>query len=129
MIIFCTFALAKYNTFIFMASKLNRILSFLGHYKYLIVVVIGVAVVGFLDENSFLQRFKYEMQISDLRQEIAEYNAVYEADFKRLKELNSDPKAIEKVAREQYFMKADNEDIFVLETDIPQEEAADEGVK
>ena len=31
--------------------------------------------------------------------------------------LESNPKAIEKIARERYFMKADDEDIFVLSDD------------
>ena len=31
--------------------------------------------------------------------------------------LDSNPKAIEKIARERYFMKADDEDIFVLSDD------------
>jgi cell division protein FtsB len=31
--------------------------------------------------------------------------------------LDSDPKAIEKIARERYFMKEDNEDIFVFSDD------------
>ena len=35
----------------------------------------------------------------------------------RLRELETNPKAIEKIARERYFMKADDEDIFVLSDD------------
>ena len=38
-------------------------------------------------------------------------------DSKRLKELNRNPDAIAKIARERYFMKADDEDIFVLSDD------------
>ena len=37
--------------------------------------------------------------------------------MQQLKELKTDPKAIARVARERYFMKADNEDIFVLSDD------------
>ncbi len=101
-----------------MSTYLNAFWNFISHYKYLIVVVIGLAVVGVLDENSFLQRFKYEMQISELNSEIEEYNARYENDSRQLKELKSNPKAIEKIARERYFMKCDDEDIFVLSTDL-----------
>ena len=45
--------------------------------------------------------------------------------------LDKDPKAIQKIARERYFMKADDEDIFVL-TDDSQEYTfadADESVE
>jgi cell division protein FtsB len=31
------------------------------------------------------------------------------------------PKAIEKIARERYFMKADDEDVFVLSDDVKPE--------
>ena len=53
-----------------MAGRLNAVLSFISHYKYLIVTVIGVLIVGFIDENSFLKRFQLELQIGDLKSEI-----------------------------------------------------------
>jgi cell division protein DivIC len=37
-----------------MNTKLNMIFRLMAHYKYLITIVIGVALVGFLDENSLL---------------------------------------------------------------------------
>ena len=91
--------------------------SMLSHYKYLIVTVLGVLWVGVLDENSFVKRVQYELQISDLKAEIDRYNAQNEKDARQLKELKRDPKAIEKIARERYFMKADDEDLYVLSDD------------
>ena len=64
-------------------SRLSPLLALLSHYKYVITVVVGVLLVGFVDDNSFMQRAKLELQI----------------------------------ARERYFMKADDEDIFVLSDD------------
>jgi cell division protein FtsB len=89
----------------------------MGHYKYLIVIVIGVVVVGIVDDNSFMKRINYEFQINDLKDQINKYNTQYMNDSRKLWELNRNPKAIEKIAREEYFMKADNEDIFVLSDD------------
>jgi iron complex outermembrane recepter protein len=86
---------------------------------------IGVLTVGFVDENSFLHRFQLEMQISDLEEEIAKYNAQNESDLKKLKEMRQGPQAFQKIARERYFMKADDEDIYVL-SDDPQPEKAKE---
>lgn len=100
-----------------MASKLNAIWNFLSHYKYLIVVLIGIAIVGFLDENSFMHRVRYEMQISDLKAEIDRYASKHEADSIQLRELKNNPKAIEKIARGRYLMKADDEDIYILKSD------------
>ena len=100
-----------------MTGRLNVILSLISHYKYLIVCVIGVLIVGLIDENSFLKRFQLEMQISNLKNEINKYTEQYEADSRQLNELKRHPKAIEKIARERYFMKADDEDIYVLSDD------------
>ena len=96
--------------------------SLLGHYKYLIVIVLGFLFVGVLGSNSFRKRIELELQIDDLEQEIERYNAQNGHDAKKLNELRRNPKAIEKVARERYFMKADDEDIFVLSDDQTAEE-------
>jgi cell division protein DivIC len=104
-----------------MANRFNVILNFLAHYKYLIVVVIGVLIVGFIDENSFMKRIKLEMQIDNLEDEIDKYHAEYEKSSTKLNELKRNPKNIEKIARERYFMKADDEDIYVLSDDEPEQ--------
>lgn len=100
-----------------MSSKLSTVLGFIAHYKYLITIVLGIALVGFLDDNSFLQRIKYDIQIGQLKDDIDKYNRQTEAANEELRELNHNPQAAEKIARERYFMKADDEDIFVLSTD------------
>lgn len=101
-----------------MSIRIGVFWELLNHYKYLIVVVLGVLVVGVIDDNSFMRRIQYEMQISELKEEIERYNHRNDLDSKQLKELKHDSKAIEKIARERYFMKADDEDIYVLSDDI-----------
>lgn len=111
-------------------GRTNPFYSFLSHNKYWIVLIIGGLIVGVLDENSFYQRIKYELQISELKEQISEFNSQYEKDEAQLKELRRNPKAITKIARERYFMKADDEDIFVLSGDLqPKTEEKDETVK
>ncbi|MCR4582182.1 MAG: septum formation initiator family protein [Prevotella sp.] len=85
--------------------------------KYIVVTILGVVLVGFLDENSVWSHMKNRQRIGELEEEIARYNAAFERDQARIRELNHNPKAIEKIARERYFMKADDEDIFVLSDD------------
>lgn len=104
-----------------MSSKLSTVIGVIAHYKYLITIVIGVVLVGFVDENSFLQRFKYEMHISQLKEQIKKYEAQNEKATGELRALRHDPQAIERIARERYFMQADDEDVFVLSTDKHQE--------
>ena len=100
-----------------MSKIVSNIWNIIRQFKYIIVIVLGVAIVGFLDENSYVQRVKYDYQIEDLKAEIEEYTKQYEADSRRLKELNRNPNEIAKIARERYFMKADDEDIFILSDD------------
>lgn len=102
-----------------MSKQLGVIWGYLSHYKHLIVIVVGVLVVGAIDDNSIYQHVKYQIQISNLRSEIKKYTERYQADTKLLREMRVDPKAYQKIARENYFMKADDEDIFVLSTDLP----------
>ena len=85
--------------------------------KYSVVCVLGVLIVGFFDENSVLSHLKNQQRIGELEDEIEMYNAAYQRDQAQIRELNKDPKAMEKIARERYFMKADDEDIFILSDD------------
>lgn len=100
-----------------MSRHLYPIWNFMGHNKYWIVVILGVLIVGFLDENSLLKHIQNRMLVSDLKEQIDTYNSQYERDEQQIKELRRNPKAITKIAREKYFMKADDEDIFVLSDD------------
>lgn len=110
-------------------SRLNPVWSFINHNKYWIVIIIGGLIVGVLDENSFMERVKYEMQIRDLKEQIATYNAQYEHDEAMLRELRLNPDAITRIARERYLMKADDEDIFVLSDDVKQKTDNNETVE
>lgn len=96
---------------------MNPVLSFISHNRYWFVIIIGGLLVGVLDENSFLVRAQYALQIKDLQEQIAQYESQYERDEQKLNEIRRNPKAITKIARENYMMKADDEDIFVLSDD------------
>ena len=37
--------------------------------------------------------------------------------MRQIRALNRNPKAVERIARERYFMKADDEDIYVMRDD------------
>ena len=100
-----------------MGARFNHILNLLAHYKYLIVLVVSTLIVGVFDENSVLKRIQLDLQIGDLKAEIEKYNNQHEADSRQLNELRHHPQAIEKIARERYFMKADDEDIYILSDD------------
>ena len=100
-----------------MSSKVAYVWGVLSRYKYLTTAVVGVAVVGFIDENSYMKRIQYDLQIGQTKEEIRKYNIQNEQSTRALDELKQNPKAIQKIARERYFMKADDEDIYVLSSD------------
>lgn len=96
---------------------LYKIYDFICHNKYWFVAVCGVTIIGVAGENSIMRHLQYAEEISELEKEIAVHNQQYEEDTKMLKELRTNPEAIVRIAREQYYMKTDDEDIFILSTD------------
>ena len=109
-----------------MSQKISIIWNYLAHYKYLIVIIAGILIVGVVDDNSIRQHIKYQIQIASLREEIDKYHQQYDKDLHMLREMRKGTDVFGKIARERYFMKADDEDIFVLSTDLPEEGDMDE---
>ena len=89
--------------------------SYIRKHKYLITIVAFLVIIVFLDENSLIQRAKHQQEIKTLETEIQKYRKQFEEDTEKLKELTSNPEALEKIAREKYLMKKPNEDIFIFE--------------
>jgi len=90
--------------------------------KYVIVTILAVVLIGFVDENSVWHHMRNKQYIGELEDEIKKYEELNQSNQAKIRELESNPKAIEKIARERYFMKTDEEDIFVLSDDQPKEE-------
>ncbi len=85
--------------------------------KYVIVTILAVVFIGFVDEDSVWHHYQNKQRIDQLQEEIDLNLAQYNYNNERLEMLNNDTKAVQKIARERYFMKADDEDIFVLSDD------------
>lgn len=87
--------------------------------KYGLVVMIALPLLGFIGENSLWNLLANKRRISELTDEIKQNTDHYEHDQMQIRQLESNPKAIRKIARERYFMKTDDEDIFVMTDDQP----------
>lgn len=96
---------------------MNYLTFLFDKFKYYIVVILVVLFLGFLGENTFMGYYKNREQIELLEEEIDKYNKIYQSDIKNLKELKTKPSTLIKIARERYYMKKENEDIFVLSDD------------
>ena len=97
-------------------SELIRRSRFL---KYVVVLAAGVALVGFVGDSSVRSHMRNKQKIADLQGEIDFYKGEYERDITKLRRLDTDPHAIVEIARERYFMKNEDEDIFVLSDEAP----------
>ena len=82
--------------------------------KYLIALTVFFVWLLVFDHNSLIDRVKYMKTLNGLEAERQFYNKRIEVDTKRLKELKTDKENLEKFAREQYYMKKENEDVFVI---------------
>ena len=81
---------------------------------YVLVLTIFVIWMTFFDTNSLLIHRELQQEINKLEQQKDFLQKEIEKDKKQLNELN-DPKALEKYAREKYYMKKDNEEVFLIE--------------
>jgi len=81
---------------------------------YVLVLTIFVIWMAFFDTNSFLIHMELQQEINKLEQQKDFLQKEIEKDKKLLNELK-DPKALEKYAREKYYMKKDNEEVFLIE--------------
>jgi len=83
--------------------------------KYFLVSVAFIVYMIFFDKNDLFSQYQYYQQVSKLKQERDFYLKETTKVNKDLEELTSDPKQLEKFARERYLMKKDNEDVFVIQ--------------
>ena len=98
-------------------GKINTIWGYLGRHKYLITLILGILIVGIIDENSFRSLAMYQIRIQELQAQIDDYQKQFDNDSVRLHILMNDPKGAERIARERYLMKRPNEDLFIMSTD------------
>ena len=83
--------------------------------KYFLFSLAFVVYMIFFDKNDLFSQYQYYQQVSKLKQERDFYLKETAKVNKDLDELTSDPKKLEKFARERYLLKKDNEDVFVIQ--------------
>lgn len=96
-------------------KKIYRILS--GNFtKVQLLAILAVSVYAFLlSESNIFTLWQYDAEIRELNGQIEHYKEQSAADTQKLEELEADKDQIEKFARENYLMKKDGEDIFIIE--------------
>ncbi|NRF39915.1 MULTISPECIES: septum formation initiator family protein [Pedobacter] len=97
---------------------MNRLLELLRN-KYFLSVMAFVVWMLFFDKNDVVAQYEYRSQVNKLQEEKDFYVKEIAKVKKDLNELNTDLNTAEKFAREKYFMKKDNEDVFVIIQEAP----------
>jgi cell division protein DivIC len=82
--------------------------------KYVVSTLIFSVWVGVFSDIDAWFMFKKHRELSRKKAELEKYEHQTAQALQALEELSSDSRNIEKFAREQYFMKRENEDVFVI---------------
>lgn len=94
-------------------KNITKLLSILKKPFVLILLLFTIWML-FFDANSYLIHRELNKEINELEKEKNYYIREMEADKKTIKQLSTDD-GIEKLAREKYYMKKENEDIYIIE--------------
>lgn len=92
---------------------MKRLIELLRNKYFLAVMAFGIWML-FFDRNDMLSQFEYRTEVKKLQEEKDFYLKETASVKKDLSEIDSNLNTAEKFAREKYFMKKDNEDVFVL---------------
>ena len=91
------------------------LLTILGN-RYLLAITAFAVWITFFDENNLFVQRQRTKDLNELKAKIAYYHSQVDLTKKELKDLQNDPATLEKYAREKYFMKRDNEEVFVVDS-------------
>jgi len=80
---------------------------------FLSVLVFGLWMI-FFDHNDLFQQNARSRELRELKESKAFYEDQIRQTADELKNINSSNRALEKIARERYMMKKDNEDLFII---------------
>ncbi len=84
--------------------------------KYVIILSIFIVWMVFFDENSMLNHREFNKEINKLKSEKKYYKTQIKQDKELINKLKNNEE-LEKFAREEYHMKKDNEEIYLIEYD------------
>lgn len=85
--------------------------------RYALTTALFLLFLLFFDQNNIITQYTYRSQLNKLETEKEYFNKEIEKTTRELNELTKNPISLEKFARENYYMKKENEEIFVFTTD------------
>lgn len=91
----------------------SAILSVISN-KYVIAFVIVIIWLFFFERHSILQQRRVSRELREYKKDREFYIKEIYRDSAAIREIREDPEALERLAREKYFMKKKDEDIFII---------------
>lgn len=85
--------------------------------KYAVAGIIFLILICFVDENNLMVTSRLHRTVRNLHKEEAELYKDFQADSLEASGLKNDRQAMERFGRENYYMKAADEDIFIIQSD------------
>jgi cell division protein FtsB len=82
--------------------------------KYFIVTAFFLIWIGFFDQNDWVSRKGIDKEIEKLEDDKAFFTTEVIELQKEEKRLKENEEALEKYARENFYMKKEGEDVFVI---------------
>ena len=96
-----------------MKNLLNRMLPFFKNF-YFLATFFFIVWLAFVDSNDLF----FQARLSGKKADLEEASQFYQDKILQVKNdqaaLNNNPDLLEKIAREKYLMKKDNEDIYIV---------------
>ena len=84
--------------------------------RYVYATLLFLIVILFIDQFNLFEQIRLSKSVKDKKQQIEYYEKLVPESKQYLNDLQNDTATMEKVAREQYLMKRDNEIIYLTET-------------
>lgn len=82
--------------------------------KYFLTILIFLIILVFFGEHNLRNRWKTTRNIKSLNKEIKFYQDEIDANKQKMNDMQAGDESLEKFAREKYFLKKENEDIFIV---------------
>lgn len=92
----------------------GRLLALMSN-RYVLVLLVFSLWVIFFDANSVINIYRARRRVASLEEKKRYYDACIAADEARLRDLKTSRMSLEKFARERYYMRRANEDVYVVE--------------
>lgn len=90
----------------------QRILRILKN-KYVIATTVFILLILFIDDKNLIETGKAKNKLQELENEESDLRRKIKIQRNEIQELDKD-KNIEKLAREKYLMKKEDEDLFII---------------